>query len=76
MLVLSRKKGERLAIGHEITVEILGIEGDRVRIGIDAPKEIRIFRHELLDETINMNKQATSTPAVDFHITLTEDNQN
>lgn len=66
MLVLSRKKGEALSLGQNITVEILGIEGDRVRIGIDAPKEIRIFRKELLDETININKIAAKTPTVDF----------
>lgn len=66
MLVLSRKKGEQLAIGSDIVIEILGVEGDRVRVGIDAPKEIRIFRKELLDETININKQAMETPMVDF----------
>lgn len=66
MLVLSRKKGEQLAIGPDITIEILGVEGDRVRVGIEAPKEIRIFRKELLDETININKMALSTPMIDF----------
>ena len=62
MLVLSRKKGESLAIGENVTIEILSVEGDRVRIGIEAPREVRIFRKELLDETIHMNKAATSTP--------------
>ncbi len=66
MLVLSRKKGEKLAIGPNITIEILGVEGDRVRVGIDAPKEVRIFRKELLEETIDINKTALSTPVVDF----------
>ena len=62
MLVLSRKKGETLSIGENVTIEILSVEGDRVRIGIDAPREVRIFRKELLDETIDMNKAATHTP--------------
>lgn len=68
MLVLSRKKGEALAIGPDITIEILGVEGDRVRVGIQAPKEVRIFRKELLEETININKQVAKTPKIDFHI--------
>lgn len=66
MLVLSRKKGEQLAIGPDIIIEILGVEGDRVRVGINAPKDVRIFRKELLDETISINKQAMETPIVDF----------
>ena len=68
MLVLSRKAGEAISIGPDITLEILGIEGDRIRIGIQAPKEIRIFRKELLDETININKAAVSTQVVTFKL--------
>lgn len=64
MLVLSRKKGEALSIGPNITVEILGVEGDRVRIGISAPKEVRIFRKELLEETIGINKDAINVRGV------------
>lgn len=64
MLVLSRKAGEVLFIGNEISVEILGVEGDRVRIGITAPKETRIFRKELMDETIKANKSAVNAPSI------------
>ena len=66
MLVLSRKKGESLSVGQEITIEILSVDGDRVRIGIQAPREVRIIRKELLEETVNINKIAVSTPAVNF----------
>ncbi|MGI6176582.1 MAG: carbon storage regulator CsrA [Christensenellales bacterium] len=66
MLVLSRKKNEALSIGQDIVIEVLDIEGDRVRLGIRAPKEIRIFRKELLLETIDINKSAVNTPAVRF----------
>lgn len=66
MLVLSRKAGESLSIGPDITIEIIAVEGDRVRIGIQAPKEIRIFRTELLQETININKSAVSAALVTF----------
>jgi carbon storage regulator len=68
MLVLSRKTGEAIAIGQDVTLEIIAIEGDRVRVGIRAPKEIRIFRKELLDETININKLAVNTPPISFKL--------
>lgn len=68
MLVLSRKTGEAISIGPDVTLEILGIEGDRIRIGITAPKEIRIYRKELLEETISINKAAIMTPAVNFKL--------
>lgn len=64
MLVLSRKAGEVLFIGKDISVEILSVEGDRVRIGITAPKETRIFRKELMDATIETNKSAINAPDV------------
>jgi carbon storage regulator len=64
MLVLSRKAGEVLFIGKDISIEILGVEGDRVRVGINAPKEMRIFRKELMDETIEANKSAANAPAI------------
>ncbi len=64
MLVLSRKAGEALSLGHDITVEVIAVEGDRVRIGIQAPAEIRIFRKELLVETIDINQSAAKTALV------------
>ena len=47
MLVLSRKEGERLVIGDNITVTINRISGNRVTVGIEAPREVRIVRGEL-----------------------------
>lgn len=66
MLVLSRKTGEALSIGKDIKIEIVAIDGDRVRIGIEAPKEIRIIREELLQETIVINKSATAAQSIKF----------
>jgi carbon storage regulator len=66
MLVLSRKAGEGIALNQEISIEILSIEGDRVRIGIQAPKEMRIYRKELLDQTIDVNRAAVHTPTITF----------
>jgi carbon storage regulator len=47
MLVLSRKSGEQIQIDGNITVTVLGIEGRRIRLGIEAPKEVPILRSEL-----------------------------
>ena len=49
MLVLSRKKGEVIKIGENITVKVLGLSGDRVRIGLDAPDDVRIHRLEVYE---------------------------
>ena len=66
MLVLSRKTGEGIALDQNIEIEVLAIEGDRVRIGIKAPKEMRIYRKELLVETIDLNREASKTPTISF----------
>lgn len=50
MLVLSRKKGEKIVIG-DVTVEVVEIGGNRVRLGVTAPETTRILRGELLDGT-------------------------
>jgi carbon storage regulator len=47
MLVLSRKPGESLVIGGNITVTVIQAKGDRVRIGIEAPKEVPVHRDEV-----------------------------
>lgn len=49
MLVLSRKINERIKIGDDTTVTILAITGNVVKIGFDAPGDVRIMRHELLE---------------------------
>jgi len=49
MLVLSRKPGESLSIDENITVTIVEIRGDKVRLGIDAPKDIKVHRQEVAD---------------------------
>jgi carbon storage regulator CsrA len=47
MLVLSRKQDERIQIGEGVTVTVLGVKGNVVKIGIEAPKSVRILRGEL-----------------------------
>ena len=47
MLVLTRKSGQGVVIGDDIRISIVSIDGDRVRVGIDAPKEISVHREEV-----------------------------
>ncbi len=51
MLILTRKKNETMVIGHDIRVEVLGIKGSQVKIGIHAPEEVRVLRDELLGKS-------------------------
>lgn len=63
MLVISRKTGESLVIGDNITVKIVSVSSDKVTIGIDAPRDISIVRSELL-ATIEENKASADAPTV------------
>lgn len=49
MLVLSRKKDEKIIIGDQITVMVIEIRGDKVRLGIDAPRDVTVHREEVYD---------------------------
>ncbi|RME56315.1 carbon storage regulator [Candidatus Parcubacteria bacterium] len=51
MLILTRKTGEAMAIGHDMRVEVLGVKGSQVKIGIQAPAQVRVLRDELLDRS-------------------------
>ena len=60
MLALTRKKDESIIIGDNIEIKILEITGDKVRIGIEAPKEISIHRQEIYLQIQDENKEAAT----------------
>ena len=61
MLVLTRKAGERILIDNNIVIEVLEIQGNRIRLGIQAPSGVSILREELLVERSN---NETTRPAL------------
>jgi carbon storage regulator len=70
MLILSRRINEKVLIGDDISISIIEIRGDQVRVGIDAPKKIKVFRQEVFDAIKEENRAATKSapviPQVDF----------
>ncbi|MCR4842578.1 MAG: carbon storage regulator CsrA [Eubacterium sp.] len=65
MLALTRRKGEALIINNNIEITVLDIKGDQVKIGIQAPREIPVYRKEVYLQIQDVNKEATSAGAVD-----------
>mgnify|MGYP001156652767 CR=1 FL=1 len=62
MLVLRRKTGESVMIGDGIEVQVLGVEGDTVKLGFSAPPDIQIFRKELVESIWQENLKAGKEP--------------
>jgi len=61
MLVLTRKLGETIVIGDDIVIKVVDIHGKQIRLGIEAPTEISIFRGEIYDRIQEENKKALIT---------------
>lgn len=59
MLILTRRVGESLIIGDDVVVNVLGVKGNQVRIGVDAPKNVSVHREEIYDR-IQAEKDQTN----------------
>lgn len=63
MLVLSRKKNESIVINNDITIVVVEIRGDKVRLGVEAPKEVPVHRREVFDAIHRNDNAPDATPA-------------
>jgi carbon storage regulator len=63
MLALSRKLNESIIVGNEVEITILEIKGEQVKIGINAPKTVPVYRKELYVQIQEANKEAANTTA-------------
>lgn len=58
MLILSRKTDEKIKIGSDITLTIIEVRGDQVKIGVEAPKNVKVFRQEIFNAIQSENRAA------------------
>ena len=61
MLVLTRRKNQSIVIGDQIIVTVLEVKGDQIRLGITAPRDVQVYREELLADLTQANKSAVLT---------------
>ena len=64
MLILSRKTGESIVIAGNIRVKVVRVEGETVKIGVEAPSSVPVHRQEVYDEIQRSNQQAATQPSV------------
>lgn len=63
MLILTRRVGETLMIGDEVTVTVLGVKGNQVRIGVNAPKDVAVHREEIYEKIKHEKSSEDSDPS-------------
>ena len=62
MLILTRRVGETVMIGDKVTVTVLGVKGNQVRIGVDAPRDVAVHREEIFDRIRRDGDDDDETP--------------
>ncbi|WOJ93606.1 carbon storage regulator CsrA [Congregibacter variabilis] len=65
MLILTRKEGESLRLGDDITVTVVSVKGGNVRIGIDAPRNLAVHREEIYEKISEGEESAVKAPKTD-----------
>jgi carbon storage regulator len=63
MLILTRRVGETLMIGNNVTVTVLGVKGNQVRIGVNAPKDVAVHREEIFERIKREEDQSSRSDA-------------
>lgn len=66
MLVITRKSGERICLGDDVTITVLEIVGSSVRLGIEAPAEVSVYRHEIWEAIQEENRAAAAASVEDL----------
>lgn len=61
MLILARRLNERIIIGDEIRVSVVEIKGDQVKLGIDAPRDVKVYRQEVFEAIQAENREAAKS---------------
>ena len=72
MLVLSRKKNESIVINDDITIVVVEIRGDKVRLGVEAPKEVPVHRREVYDAIKRSEQERNGAEGADQNKTASE----
>jgi carbon storage regulator len=72
MLILTRRVGETVMIGNEVTVTVLGVKGNQVRIGVNAPKDVAVHREEIY-ERIKREEDRDSRPSAPPVVKVVDD---
>ena len=65
MLILTRRVGETLMIGDEVTVTVLGLKGNQVRIGVNAPKDVSVHREEIYERIRKEQAETGSSTSIE-----------
>jgi len=66
MLVITRKTGERVCLGDDVTITVLDVSGTSVRLGIEAPSDVRVYRYEIWVQVQEENRAAAQSSVDDL----------